>query len=88
MKIIGTQQLQAGRQAINCSYRPEVVRVMTEEMGLKTKHMDSDVIYRMAAFWNDRDTEDVTNGQNIQLFMEELVCSIIKRVYFCVEFDF
>merc|ERR1711988_1073150 len=52
--------------------RPEVVRVMTEEMGLKTKHMDSDVIYRMAAFWNDRDTEDVTNGQNIQLFMEEL----------------
>jgi aarF domain-containing kinase len=42
----------------------------TTHMGLKTKHMNYDIIYKLLAFFHDRDTDDVTSGMNIQQFMD------------------
>jgi aarF domain-containing kinase len=58
--------------ALNDDNKQEVVRIIRDEIGVKTKYSNSDILYRFAAFWNDRDTEDVTMGLNIQLFMEYL----------------
>jgi aarF domain-containing kinase len=52
--------------------RKEVVRVMTEEVGFRTRDMNEDIIYRVGAFWNDRDTDDITMGMNVHTFMEYL----------------
>jgi len=32
--------------------------------------MNRDILYRLAAFWFDRDTDDVTGGRNVQTFMD------------------
>jgi len=48
----------------------EAVRIATEEIGLRTKRNDPDVLWRVLAMHHDRDTADVTNGLNLQLFME------------------
>lgn len=48
------------------------MRIATEEMGMKTKRNDPDVIYRMCCFLHDRDTPEVTNGLNPQLFLEAM----------------
>ena len=56
--------------ALHRDDRSEVVRIMTEEIGFKTKYMKEDIIYRAAAFWNDRDTEDILQGMNVHKFME------------------
>ena len=47
-------------EALACSRR----------MGLRTKRMNGDVIHRLLCFFHDRDTEDVTEGMNIQQFMD------------------
>ena len=47
----------------------EVVRVQRDEFGARSKYMDADVCYKLTAFWNDRDTEDIMQGMNIQEFM-------------------
>jgi aarF domain-containing kinase len=52
--------------------KDDVIRIVTEEMGIKTKFGNRDVLFKFAAFWNDRDTDDVMMGLNIQLFMEYL----------------
>jgi aarF domain-containing kinase len=52
--------------------RDEVVRIVTEDMGIQTKYNNPDVLYRFAAFWNDRDSDDILLDMNIQLFMEYL----------------
>lgn len=43
-----------------------------KDIGVKTKYMKPDILLKTARFWNDRDTVDVTNGLNVQLFMEWL----------------
>lgn len=48
----------------------EVVRIMTEEVGLKTRRMDAEVIYRATSFFHCRDSEDVLQGMNVSEFME------------------
>lgn len=48
----------------------EVARVMFEEFGCVTTHMNPDIAWRMCAFWNDRDSDDITEGRNIQSFMD------------------
>merc|ERR1712157_708201 len=50
--------------------RIKTVDHATTHMGLKTKHMKYDIIYRLLAFFHDRDTEDITGGRNIQQFMD------------------
>ena len=52
--------------------RSEIVRLFHDEMGIRTKHNDSDIMYRLACFFNDRDTDDVMQGLNIQLFLEDM----------------
>jgi aarF domain-containing kinase len=40
------------------------------KMGFKTKNMNRDIIWRLTAFWNDRDDDSVTGGRNVQTFMD------------------
>lgn len=56
--------------ALHRDDREEVVRLMTDEIGYKTKYMNKDMLWRVSAFWNDRDTEEVTLGRNVHHFME------------------
>ncbi|CAN8068501.1 unnamed protein product [Agarophyton chilense] len=58
--------------AIHRDDRDEVVRIMKDEVGFRTKTMNSDIIYRTAVFFNCRDTDDVTLGMNVSSFMEWL----------------
>jgi aarF domain-containing kinase len=50
----------------------DAVRVYSQEMGVKTKNMRSDILYKMAAFWYDRDSDDITGGMNVHSFTEWL----------------
>lgn len=58
--------------AISRGNKKEVVRLMTDEVGFRTKTMNEDIIYRTAVFFNCRDSEDVTMGMNVSEFMEYL----------------
>ena len=49
---------------------PALLAPRYKATGVRTKHMKSDILYRLACFWNDRDTDDVTGGRNIQTFMD------------------
>lgn len=40
------------------------------DLGVKTKYMKRDFLWRLAMFWNDRDDDVVTEGRNIQTFMD------------------
>ena len=51
--------------------RDEVVK-LTTQMGARTKRMDPEVLYRLAAWWNDRDDDDITGGKNLSDFMDEM----------------
>ncbi|OQS00018.1 glycoside hydrolase [Thraustotheca clavata] len=50
----------------------DVVNAMKNEIRLKTKYMDPFVLEKMGRVMMDRDDRTVTNGENIQLFMEKL----------------
>lgn len=41
-------------------------------MGVRTRHMREDIMFKSAAFWYDRDTLDVTGGMNVHHFTEWL----------------
>ena len=41
-------------------------------MGSSNKYNIPDVIYRLTAFWFDRDTPDITQGLDIHKFLEEM----------------
>ena len=43
-----------------------------EGFGGRSKRADADVAYKLAVFWNDRDTPDVTEGMNLQEFIDEM----------------
>ena len=40
------------------------------DMGLRTKHMNKEIIYKLLCFFHDRDSEDVTGERNIQQFLD------------------
>ncbi len=50
--------------------KDEVSRIYFDECGAVTKHMKHDIAYLHSAFWNDRNTADVSQGMNIQSFMD------------------
>lgn len=50
--------------------RTEVVRLIRDEFGASSARSVDDVTYRLAAFWLDRDTEDVTGPRNLQQFLD------------------
>ena len=52
--------------------REEIVRLYNKEMGIRTKDNLSEVLYRHAVFYHDRDTDDITQGLNMHLFLEKL----------------
>ena len=43
---------------------------MLKRFGGKTKYSKPDIAYKVAAFWNDRNTKDVMNGMNVQQFLD------------------
>lgn len=49
-----------------------ILDVMTNDIGIKTKHMNSKVIEKLATVLIDRDDSSVTDGMNPQVFMESL----------------
>jgi aarF domain-containing kinase len=56
--------------ALDEENQDEVCRVIQQELGCKSKYMRKDICYRIAAFWSDRDTADITGGRNIAEFMD------------------
>lgn len=50
--------------------KEKVVAIFHDEMKIETKNNDPEVLYRLAAFFHDRDSDDITGGLNVQLFME------------------
>jgi len=50
--------------------RDEIVRAFQQEMKFQTERNDPTVHYRLACFWNDRNTDDVTEGLNLQEFQD------------------
>lgn len=49
--------------------REAIVKKYTE-IGIKTERMDPHILWCLATFWNDRDSDDVTRGMNVQVFMD------------------
>lgn len=58
--------------ALSRDDKDEIVRLMTDEVGFKTRDMNPDIIYKTVVFWNDRDTDDITGGMNVHHFIEHL----------------
>eukprot|EP00873_Tetraselmis_striata_P010841 jgi/Tetstr1/431105/TSEL_020821.t1 len=56
--------------ALSTDERAEVVRLVREEFGGSSRNSDDDVTWRLAAFWIDRDTEEVTGPRNLQEFLD------------------
>jgi len=56
--------------------KEEVARLVwsppPDGFGGKTKKRDVDTAYKLATFWNDRDTPDITEGLNLQAFIDEM----------------
>ena len=50
----------------------EVVRLHFDVIGTKTRYRKEDIGYKMSAFYNDRDTPDVTHGLSIASFIDYL----------------
>ena len=58
--------------ALALDRRAEVVRLHFDEVGVRTRHRNESVGYLAAAFYHDRDTEDVMGGLDPVGFMEAL----------------
>ncbi|CAE7659524.1 ADCK1, partial [Symbiodinium microadriaticum] len=52
--------------------KEEIVRLYTQEGGMRSKTGNPHVAYLHACFYNDRDTPDITMGKNMHLFAEYL----------------
>jgi aarF domain-containing kinase len=57
--------------ALNDDDKEAICRIALE-VGSRNLRNDPDVIYRLTAFWLDRDTPDVTLGLDIHKFLEEM----------------
>jgi aarF domain-containing kinase len=56
--------------------KEEVARLVwsppPDGFGGKTRKRDINTAYKLATFWNDRDTPDITEGLNLQEFIDEM----------------
>jgi predicted unusual protein kinase regulating ubiquinone biosynthesis (AarF/ABC1/UbiB family) len=52
--------------------KEEVIRIHFKELGTLTKYSRPDIAYLMSAIYNDRDTEEITQGKNIAEFLDWL----------------
>lgn len=50
--------------------KDEVVRLHFDVLKVKTKYYDKNVAYMYSAFYNDRNTSDITQGKNISSFID------------------
>lgn len=71
--------------ALDEEHQEEVFRIVQQELGCRSKFNNPSVQYRIAAFWSDRDTRDITGGRNIAEFMdwaeaEDPVVSLAQEV--------
>ena len=57
--------------ALNEDDRELVCRI-AQEIGCENKYNIPDIVWRLTAFWMDRDTPDVTLGMDIHKFLEEM----------------
>lgn len=57
--------------ALNDDNQDEIVKIALE-VGSSNKYNIPEVIYRLTAFWFDRDTPDITQGLDIHKFLEEM----------------
>lgn len=48
----------------------EVVRLHFDVLGTQTRYRKEDLAYRMSAFYNDRNTPDITDGMSIANFLD------------------
>lgn len=55
--------------------KKEVVRLHFDVFGTKTKRQDPEIGYVMSAFYNDRNTKDITQGMNIATFIDYMEAS-------------
>jgi len=72
--------------ALDEEHQEEVLRIVQQELGCRSKYNNPNVQYRIAAFWSDRDTRDITGGRNIAEFMdwaeaEDPVVSLAQEVW-------
>ena len=58
--------------ALHRDDKAEIVRLYTQEGGMRSREGKAHVAYLHACFYNDRDTPDVTMGKNMHLFAEYL----------------
>jgi aarF domain-containing kinase len=52
--------------------KQDILRVLTQDMGIRSKKMDPYVLEKQARLMFDKDDRSVTEGMNIQLFVEHL----------------
>lgn len=50
----------------------EVVRIHFDVLGTKTRYRNEEIAYKMSAFYNDRNTHDITQGMSIANFIDYL----------------
>jgi len=50
--------------------KDQVVDIFTNKMNMKGKYGKEDVVYRIACFWNDRQTQDILGNMNIPQFLD------------------
>ncbi|DAZ96465.1 TPA: hypothetical protein N0F65_006511 [Lagenidium giganteum] len=58
--------------ALHEGTKDDVIRVMTQDMGMRSEKMDAYFLEKQARVLFDRDDRTVTEGMNFQLFMEYL----------------
>jgi aarF domain-containing kinase len=74
VKRLGPQRLEQIARlivALDDDRQEEIVSIALE-MGSSNKYNIPEVIYRLTAFWFDRDTPDITQGLDIHKFLEEM----------------
>ena len=48
----------------------EVFRISHDDLGHRSTYLNQEMAFRLNAFWNDRDTPDITGGRNISEFLD------------------
>jgi predicted unusual protein kinase regulating ubiquinone biosynthesis (AarF/ABC1/UbiB family) len=56
--------------------KEEICRVQFEDIGMVTRDQNPDVCYRISCFYNDRDTDDIMRGLNIQELVDECEATV------------
>ena len=66
-------RMQIARLVIAINQRDvDTTTALLEDIGIVSKYSNTEVQYRLASFWLDRDTPDITGGLTIHRFLEEM----------------